>query len=142
MSPAEAKNRVTSKNTAEHYTWGERCDGWRLVDRAELSVIHERMPPGAAEVWHHHQVARQFFFVLSGTATMEIDGARHTLGAHEGIEIAPGAPHQMRNDSTADVEFLVISQPTTRGDRVIGGPRAHMPPTGALQSRKRRNTRR
>jgi mannose-6-phosphate isomerase-like protein (cupin superfamily) len=109
---------MISKDTAEHYTWGAGCDGWRLVDRAELSVIHERMPPGAAEVRHHHQAARQFFFVLSGTATMEVDGARHSLCAQQGIEIAPGAPHQIRNDSGADVEFLVISQPTTRGDRV------------------------
>jgi mannose-6-phosphate isomerase-like protein (cupin superfamily) len=108
-----------SKDTAEHYTWGDGCDGWRLVDRAELSVIHERMPPGSAEVWHHHQAARQFFFVLSGTATIEAGGATHTLRAHQGIEIAPGLPHQMRNDSDADVEFLVISQPTTRGDRVL-----------------------
>ncbi|MBB6019041.1 mannose-6-phosphate isomerase-like protein (cupin superfamily) [Paenibacillus sp. JGP012] len=36
---------------------------------------------------------------------------------HEGIEIPPGAPHQMQNQSEADVEFLVISHPTTRGDR-------------------------
>jgi hypothetical protein len=31
----------------------------------------------------------------------------------------PGLPHQMRNDSDADVEFLVISQPTTQRDRVV-----------------------
>ncbi len=118
MNPTSSNEIVVSKNTAEHYTWGDGCDGWRLVDRAELSVIHERMPPGAAEVRHHHQAARQFFFVLSGAATMEVDGARHTLRAQQGIEITPGAPHQIRNDSGADVEFLVISQPTTRGDRV------------------------
>ena len=110
---------MISKDTAEHYTWGAGCDGWRLVDRAELSVIHERMPPGAVEVRHYHQAARQFFFVLAGTATMEIGGARHTLRAQQGIKIAPGAPHQISNDSDADVEFLVISQPTTRGDRIV-----------------------
>jgi len=36
---------------------------------------------------------------------------------HEGIEIPPHQPHQMRNDSQEDVEFLVISQPNSRGDR-------------------------
>jgi mannose-6-phosphate isomerase-like protein (cupin superfamily) len=114
------RDTMISKDTAEHYTWGDSCDGWRLVDRAELSVIHERMPPGTAEFWHHHRAARQFFFVLAGRATMEVGGAYHTLGAQQGIEIAPGLPHQMRNDSDADVEFLVISQPTARGDRVLG----------------------
>jgi mannose-6-phosphate isomerase-like protein (cupin superfamily) len=121
MSDTTAKNSVVSKNTAEHYTWGDGCDGWRLVDRPELSVIHERMPPRTAEVWHHHQVARQFFFVLSGTATVEVGGEIHTLHVRQGVEIAPGLPHQMRNDSGADVEFLVISRPTTRGDRVLEG---------------------
>jgi mannose-6-phosphate isomerase-like protein (cupin superfamily) len=110
---------MISKDTAEHYTWGDSCDGWRLVDRAGLSVIHERMPPGTAEVWHRHQVARQIFFVLSGMATIELGGQIQILRAQQGIEIAPGLPHQMRNDSNADVEFLVISQPTTRGDRVV-----------------------
>jgi mannose-6-phosphate isomerase-like protein (cupin superfamily) len=110
---------MISKDTAEHYMWGDGCDGWRLVDRAELSVIHERMPLGTAEVWHYHQVAQQFFFVLSGMATMEVGGEIHTLRAHQGIEIVPGLPHQMRNDSDADVEFLVISQPTTQRDRVV-----------------------
>ncbi len=110
---------MISKETAEHYTWGAGCDGWRLVDQAGLSVIHERMPPGTAEARHYHQAARQFFFVLAGSATMELDGARHKLDAQQGIEIAPGAPHQISNDTDADVEFLVISQPTTRGDRVV-----------------------
>jgi hypothetical protein len=34
-----------SKHNAEHYIWGDNCDGWRLVKIPDLSVIHERMPP-------------------------------------------------------------------------------------------------
>lgn len=41
-----------------------------------------------------------------------------TLGPGEGIEIAPGTVHQLANQSKSDVEFLVISQPNARGDRV------------------------
>lgn len=109
---------VTSTKNAEHYTWGTHCDGWHLVKSDALSVIHERMPAGTREVTHVHQISRQFFFVLSGVAVMEIEGVIHELCAHEGLEVAPGVPHQMRNDSTDAVEFLVISQPTTRGDRI------------------------
>lgn len=107
-----------SKANGEHYKWGSDCDGWHLVKNSDLSVIHERMPAGTAEVRHYHQKARQFFFVLSGVATMEVDGETIQIAAHEGIEIAPGVPHQMRNDSSGEIEFLVISQPTTRGDRI------------------------
>lgn len=103
-----------SKANAEHYLWGGDCDGWHLVKNQNLSVIHERMPVGRAEQRHYHEQARQCFFVLSGQLTMALNGERVTLTAGEAIEIPPLAPHQARND----VEFLVISQPTTRGDRV------------------------
>lgn len=49
---------------------------------------------------------------------MELNGEEFMLKPHEGIEIGPEIPHQMQNRSEADVEFLVISQPTTRGDRI------------------------
>ncbi|MDQ0227667.1 cupin domain-containing protein [Metabacillus niabensis] len=108
-----------SKQNAEHYTWGGICDGWHLVKNKELSVIHERMPVNTSEVRHFHNQARQFFFVLSGTATLEVNGERIILNPQEGVEIAPLTPHQMINDSNEDVEFLVISQPTSKGDRVL-----------------------
>lgn len=108
---------MISKKTAEHYIWGAVCDGWHLVKTAELSVIHERMPPGTSEVRHYHERAHQFFFVLQGTATLEIAGKIETLRRHEGAEVPPGVPHQISNVSERKVEFLVISQPTSRDDR-------------------------
>src|SRR5437762_1266868 len=104
--------------SAEHYGWGEGCDGWHLVKRADLSVIQERMPPSTTEVRHHHRASRQFFFVLQGVLTLEVDGRREVLAARQGVEVAPGAAHQARNDSDADVEFLVVSMPPSHGDRV------------------------
>ena len=109
---------MVSKSTADHYTWGDGCDGWHLVKQPGLSVIHERMPPGTAEARHYHAQSRQFFFVLSGIATLELDGVHETLGPQQGLEVPPGMPHQIFNESDADVEFLVISQPPSHGDRV------------------------
>ena len=107
-----------SKQCAEHYIWGDQCDGWHLVKNNDLSIIHERMPAKTAEVNHYHHHAQQFFFVLSGTATIDIDGKCIVLQKNEGIKVPPLKPHQMRNDSEEDVEFLVISQPNSRGDRL------------------------
>ncbi len=109
---------MISKADAEHYIWGESCDGWHLVKQPSLSVIHERMPAGTSEVRHYHQQARQFFFVLVGEASLEVDGKVETLHPHQGVEVPPGVPHQMRNQSASDIEFLVISQPPSHGDRV------------------------
>jgi len=78
---------MISKESAEHYTWGDGCDGWHLVKQPQLSVIHERMPPGTAEVRHYHERARQLFFVLSGTATLEVDGVRERLGPQQALEV-------------------------------------------------------
>jgi mannose-6-phosphate isomerase-like protein (cupin superfamily) len=106
-----------SKATAEHYTWGNGCDGWHLVKKPQLSVIQERMPAGTAEVRHFHHHAQQFFYVLAGEAAVEVDDRPMVLGAGEGIWIPAGTSHQMRNDSGEEVHFLVISQPPSHGDR-------------------------
>jgi mannose-6-phosphate isomerase-like protein (cupin superfamily) len=110
--------RPTSKALAEHYTWGDACDGWRLVNRPDLSVIQERMPPNTTERRHHHQRARQFFFVLRGALVIEVEGTVHTLEAEHGLHIEPGQRHQVRNPGPHPAEFLVISEPTTAGDRI------------------------
>jgi len=108
----------TSRKNAPHYVWGDNCDGWHLLQDAKLSVIEERMPPGASEVRHLHRNAQQFFFILSGQATMEASGERIVLLAGQGLAIPPGTPHQFRNHSEEPVTFLVISQPRSHGDRV------------------------
>jgi len=106
------------RSSAEHYIWGGMCDGWHFVKRADMSVIAERVPPGAKETRHFHSAARQFFFILSGCAVIEINGERVTLVEGQGFEVAPGIPHQFMNESSEEVHFLVISHPSTRGDRV------------------------
>jgi mannose-6-phosphate isomerase-like protein (cupin superfamily) len=109
---------VIDKYHAEHYNWGENCDGWHLVKSDVLSVIQELMPPHTAEVRHFHSRSRQFFFVLSGEATIEVDGTRHTLNTQQGLEIPPGVAHQVCNDSEAELSFLVVSCPPSHGDRI------------------------
>jgi mannose-6-phosphate isomerase-like protein (cupin superfamily) len=108
---------MISAASAEHYNWAEVCDGWHLVKCDTLSVIQERMPAGTSERRHYHERARQFFFVLRGLATIEIDGKLVTLREREGVEVAPGVAHTMMNRSDADVEFLVVSAPRAHGDR-------------------------
>jgi mannose-6-phosphate isomerase-like protein (cupin superfamily) len=107
-----------SISSAEHYIWGKGCDGWHLLKRDDVNIIQERVPAGKAEVNHYHNVSRQFFYILAGTGTMQIEDEIITLNKGEGIEIQPGIPHQFRNDSDADVSFLVISVPKSHGDRV------------------------
>ena len=111
-----------SRNTAEHYVWGGpqgvACDGWHLVQTPELSIIEEQMPPGAREIRHRHARSRQFFFVLEGELTLEVEHHEFVLHTDHGIEISPAQAHQALNRSERHVRFLVISQPPSHGDRV------------------------
>ncbi|HEY0197609.1 MAG TPA: cupin domain-containing protein [Rhodanobacter sp.] len=106
-----------SMENAQHYRWGGVCDGWHLLAHEELSVIEERMPPGAAEQRHRHAKARQFFYMLEGEATLEVDGEAHRLMRGAGLHVPPGSAHQMRNDGATDVRFVVVSAPKSHGDR-------------------------
>ncbi len=110
--------RKITTDLAEHYLWGEQCDGWHLVRTPGLSVISERMPAGTAEVAHRHSRAQQFFYVLDGELVLESAGARVTVRAREGVHVPPGVVHQALNVSTASVDFLVISEPPSHGDRL------------------------
>jgi mannose-6-phosphate isomerase-like protein (cupin superfamily) len=62
--------------------------------------------------------ARQFFYVLDGELTIEMDGREMVLGADQGVEIAPGVAHQACNRSASGVHLLVTSVPPSHGDRV------------------------
>lgn len=115
---------IVDTANAQHYRWGEGCDGWHLLRGEDLGVIQERMPPGSAEQRHLHRHARQFFYVLAGQAELELDGQRHRLGAGQGLHVAPGRAHQMRNDSAQDLHFLLVSAPHSHGDREPSPPAA------------------
>jgi mannose-6-phosphate isomerase-like protein (cupin superfamily) len=110
---------VIDRDSAEHYRWGDVCDGWHLVASPELSVIEERVPPGAGEVRHLHRRARQLFYVLEGSAALEIEGIPVEVGARQAVEIPPGAAHRLRNAGEVELVFLVVSAPPSHGDRVL-----------------------
>jgi mannose-6-phosphate isomerase-like protein (cupin superfamily) len=109
---------VINRANAEHYVWGEVCEGWRLVSGADLSVIQERIPPGRGEVKHYHNHARQLFFVLQGELEIEVEQETAHLGAGDSLEVPPTRQHRVHNPGDRDALFLVVSAPTTQGDRV------------------------
>lgn len=113
---------VISIENASHYQWGTRCDGWHLHCSSQMSIIEERMPPNATETRHAHARATQFFYILLGDATMDIEvegqTITHQLTKNDGITIEPMQVHQIHNRSAAELVFLVISSPPTDQDRI------------------------
>lgn len=102
----------------DHYTWGAGCTATVLLQSPNLSVKRETMPPGTAEEPHLHQQAQQLFYILKGSAVFYLEEQRLPINAGEHIHIQPGVRHWIANEGEALLEFLVISEPDTAGDRI------------------------
>ena len=111
-------NKVSTAEPLKHYPWGDGCEGWNLVEEASLSVKQERMPAGTSEALHYHLHAQQFFFMLKGEASFEIEQETIIVKEKEGIHIAAGKKHRIINHTQSAIEFILSSQPSTAGDRV------------------------
>lgn len=109
---------IQSKHNSEHYIWGNSCDSWVLNDSDNLSVKLEKMPVGTAEKLHFHEKAEQVFYILKGVAILYINDEKFQVKSGESISIQPGLKHFISNESEDDIEFLVISSPSTHNDRV------------------------
>jgi mannose-6-phosphate isomerase-like protein (cupin superfamily) len=110
--------KVSKQEPLQHYQWGDGCDGWNFVDDPMLSIKQERMPAGTAEALHYHEKAQQFFYILKGVATFEIEGTTITIKEQEGLHIPAGQKHRIFNQAATELEFILSSQPSTTGDRI------------------------
>ena len=106
-----------SRSTQTAYKWGDGGVGWPLVDTDGLLVVEEPMAPGCSEKCHHHNKATQCFYILEGTTLMKIDGQNIVLVQGMALHIQPETDHAIANESSNEVQFLVISAPSTRSDR-------------------------
>ncbi len=71
-----------------------------LLDRSNAPVQHQSLaeaslPTGHATQRHFHRLSEEFYFLLEGTALMEIDGTSQPVAPGDAILIPPGAWHQI-----------------------------------------------
>ena len=107
-----------SIRNAEHYSWGNNCDGWYFLKSPTLTVIRERMPSGTSEQFHCHEKSQQLFFVLTGTATFDVDGREERISANESLHVRPKVLHRVSNLEKDDLTFVAISEPEPHEDRI------------------------
>lgn len=100
------------------HPWNDKSDITmnELARRTGMSraiVKHAVIPPGKEGfVYHSHQRDEEWLYVLSGTCTMEIDGAEYDMkpGDFAGFPTPPAVPavaHHMRNDGTEPLVLLM-----------------------------------
>ncbi len=85
-----------------------------ILDRANAPVANQslaeaQVPAGCATQRHYHKLSEEFYFILEGTGTMEIDGEEQEVGPGDAILISPGARHTIR--AAATLRFLCCCAP-------------------------------
>lgn len=98
--------------------WGDNCKAWSLHLSEGMQIKQESMPPGSSEKQHVHQSVTQFFYILKGTARIQVNDQTFALMKGMGLSIHPGLSHYISNPGIEDLEFLVCSNPPVGNDRI------------------------
>lgn len=85
-----------------------------ILDRTNAPVENQSLaeatvPTGTATDRHYHRLSEEFYFILEGAGTMEIDGKKREVGPGDAIQIPPGAWHQIT--ATDTLRFLCCCAP-------------------------------
>lgn len=85
-----------------------------LLDKANAPVSNQSLaeaflPAGAMTDRHHHKLSEEFYYLLEGEGTMEIDGETREVGPGDAILIPAGAWHQIQARSA--LRFLCCCAP-------------------------------
>ena len=85
-----------------------------ILDRANAPVEQQSLaeapvPAGTTTERHHHKVSEEFYFLLKGEGTMEIDGENREVRPGDAVLIPAGAWHQIT--ATKDLRFLCCCAP-------------------------------
>lgn len=118
MSP-DPINRATARRSV----WDDVSEAFHLLDRADLGVVEQVIPPGTQGRPHQHARSREFFYVLAGEATFALGPREVRVPAGSGVEVPAGTRHRVRNDGAEELRLLVVSSPRVADSGRRRGPR-------------------
>ena len=75
------------------------------------SLAEATVPRGGATQRHYHRLSEEFYFLLEGSGTMEIDGETRSVKPGDAILIPAGAWHQIAADAGENLRFLCCCAP-------------------------------
>jgi mannose-6-phosphate isomerase-like protein (cupin superfamily) len=68
------------------------------------------VPPGEdPSLGHSHRTIEEIYFVVDGEVTVKLGDDVVTLGPRDAVRIPARTPRAVRNDSSAEAAFLMIS---------------------------------
>ncbi|MFM8281996.1 MAG: cupin domain-containing protein [Planctomycetaceae bacterium] len=75
------------------------------------SLAEARLGPGQATTPHHHAVAEEIYYILSGEALMTLGNERRPVAPGDAIAIPPGVRHTILNTGAGELVFLCTCAP-------------------------------
>lgn len=72
--------------------------------------------PGKRLSYQKHSKRSEHWFVVSGTATVILDGTEHSVGPGQDIDIPVGAAHRCENRGSTPVVFVEVQHGTYFGE--------------------------
>jgi len=100
-----------SRSNVPRVEWAKGHFSWQLVEKNELSIKIEEIPPlGQSEI-HYHAKSFQFFFLLQGEASFLLAKDSFPLKEHESVEVSQKRRHQIKNTGEDKCLFLLVSLP-------------------------------
>ncbi|MGD9571172.1 MAG: cupin domain-containing protein [Thermoleophilia bacterium] len=78
---------------------------------ANQSLAEATIDAGGSTVRHWHRVAEEIYYIVEGSALMEIDGEEREVGVGDTILIPPGAWHAITASADGPVRLLCCCSP-------------------------------
>jgi uncharacterized cupin superfamily protein len=89
---------------------GRKPQSMDLMERHPFDVEILRIPPGKTPYpYHSHSVQWEFYHVISGGGVVRHQDGTTPIESGDAFIFRPGQPHQLINDSTADLIVYVIA---------------------------------
>ncbi len=78
---------------------------------ANQSLAEATLPESGATERHYHRLSEEFYFILDGSGTMEINGESKPVKSGDAILIPPGAWHQITANAQSPLKLLCCCAP-------------------------------
>ena len=78
---------------------------------ANQSLAEARLPPDGQTLPHFHPQCEEIYYLLQGTARMQVEEDVRQVGPGDAIAIPPGARHQITNTGSEVLKFLCCCAP-------------------------------
>jgi mannose-6-phosphate isomerase-like protein (cupin superfamily) len=109
MSTTDDKGREFDERPWGNYTVLDDSAGDHKVKR----IVVE---PGKRLSYQRHSQRSEHWFVVSGTATVVLDGTEYSVGPGQAIDVSVGTAHRCENRGSEPVVFIEVQHGTYFGE--------------------------